>query len=322
MATIKDVAARVGVSVATVSDSRNGKPNVGIAVRRKAPRAATALVHRPHRAAQAVRAGRTRTIGLALPDLTNSSFTQRAQMLENKARTLGLPVCRIDSQGSAAGEAEGLTLPAQYGVGGVICCPLGPRIPLPTHTPGRSRSSTARGRGLRSFNRPISRAGNCSPDMHRDKIACGWACHRGRAAWRAPSSSATDSVPLIWSGSRAPGKYRRRSTASCRPRRAPLCWTAGATLVVAGNDLIAVNAQRFLTQHGVRVPENVPIVGFDDISLARLVSPRLTSIAQPLVAIGIRVVALLEERLFRAAIASQATVFDVTLVEREPAKSI
>ncbi len=108
MATIKDLAAKVGVSVATVSNVLNDKPNVGATVRQKVLRAAKELGYRPHRAAQAMRKGRTRAIGLVLPDLTNPFFPQLAQTVENTARNLGLLVCLIDSQGCAEGESRRL----------------------------------------------------------------------------------------------------------------------------------------------------------------------------------------------------------------------
>src|SRR6185312_9699168 len=110
MATIKDLAAKVGVSVATVSNVLNDKPNVGATVRQKVLRAAKQLGYRPHRAAQAMRKGRTRAIGLVLP------------------------VCLIDSQGGAEGESDGLTLLSQHGVDGVIWCPVGPQLPAPLRT--------------------------------------------------------------------------------------------------------------------------------------------------------------------------------------------
>ena len=70
------------------------------------------------------------------------------------------------------------------------------------------------------------------------------------------------------------------------------------------------------------VPHEISVVGFDDISWAKVVSPRLTTIAQPLVAIGTRAVELLQERMAGARIPSRATVFDVTLVERDSVKNI
>ncbi|MGB6488869.1 MAG: substrate-binding domain-containing protein, partial [Steroidobacteraceae bacterium] len=95
-----------------------------------------------------------------------------------------------------------------------------------------------------------------------------------------------------------------------------------ATLIVAGNDLIAINAIHFLAEHDIDVPDDVSVVGFDDISWAKVVSPRLTTIAQPLVAIGTRAVELLQERMSGATIPSRATAFDVTLVERDSVKNI
>src|SRR4051812_45698648 len=104
MVTAKDIATSVGVSVATVSNVLNDRPNVGPAVRKKVLQAARQLRYRPNRAAQAMRTGRTRVIGLVLPDLTNPFFPELAQSVENKARSLGLAVCLIDSQGSSHSE--------------------------------------------------------------------------------------------------------------------------------------------------------------------------------------------------------------------------
>src|SRR6476646_2811506 len=106
MTTVKDIATAVGVSVATVSNALNGRPNVGRATRQRVLRIAQQLDYRPNRAAQAMRTGRTRAIGLVLPDLTNPFFPELAQTVENRARSLGLAVCLIDSQGSSHSESD------------------------------------------------------------------------------------------------------------------------------------------------------------------------------------------------------------------------
>src|ERR1700746_3393461 len=129
MATVKDIAAAVGVSVATVSNVLNGRPNVGRDNRQKVLRAAKRLGYRPNRAAQAMPTGRPRAIGLVLPDLTNPFFPELAQAVENTARSLGLLVCLVDSQGRVDGESDGFALLMQHAVDGVIWCPLGPRAP-------------------------------------------------------------------------------------------------------------------------------------------------------------------------------------------------
>jgi LacI family transcriptional regulator len=93
-----------------------------------------------------------------------------------------------------------------------------------------------------------------------------------------------------------------------------------ATLIVAGNDLIAINAIRCLSEHGVRVPEDVSITGFDNIRWTEVVTPRLTTIAQPLGAIGAKAVELMQEIMSGEKIPTRRTVFDVTLVERDSVK--
>src|SRR5262249_8958816 len=139
MSTVKDIATAVGVSVATVSNVLNGKPNVGGVIRKKVLDAAKRLGYKPNRLAQGMRTGRTRAIGLVLPDLTNPFFPELAQAVENTARSLGLVVCLVDSQGRAEGESDGFSLLMQHVVDGIIWCPLGSRPPA----------------GLKNLDRPI-----------------------------------------------------------------------------------------------------------------------------------------------------------------------
>jgi LacI family transcriptional regulator len=90
-----------------------------------------------------------------------------------------------------------------------------------------------------------------------------------------------------------------------------------ATLVVCGNDLIAISAIRCLTRHGAAVPNDVSVVGFDNIRWADVVTPGLTTIAQPVSAIGARAVELMLERIAGKKLVAPRTVFDVELIERD-----
>ena len=324
MATIKDLAAKVGVSVATVSNVLNDKPNVGATVRQKVLRAAKQLGYRPHRAAQAMRKGRTRAIGLVLPDLTNPFFPQLAQAVENTARNLGLLVCLIDSQGGPEGESDGLTLLSQHGVDGVIWCPVGPQVPA----------------GIRDLDRPVVLIDRPRPGfaaVHSNYLMGGQLL-----AKYALEQGHTRVGLLSGPSDLESAQQRRNGFIRAFPRRLQIAWEARvgfdgiltreardtllrrqrATLIVAGNDLIAINAIHFLAEHNVNVPNDVSVTGFDDISWARIVSPRLTTVAQPLAAIGTRAVELLQERMSGATIASRPTVFDVALVERDSVKNI
>ncbi len=319
MVTVKDIAAAVGVSVATVSNVLNERPNVGRVIRHKVLRAAKRLGYRPNRAAQAMRTGRTRAIGLVLPDLTNPFFPELAQAVENTARSLGLLVCLVDSQGRAEGEADGFALLMQHAVDGIIWCPLGPRLPS----------------GLHEAARPvvlIDRPRPGFPVVHSDYLMGG----RLLAAY-ALRMGHTHVALLSGPQNLASARQRRDGFVRAFPRDIRIAWEVAvgfdgvltaaavaalkrrgkATLIVAGNDLIAISAIRCLAEAGVRVPADVSITGFDNIRWTDVVTPRLTTIAQPVGAIGAKAVQLMQQRMSGEKIASRRTIFDVALIERD-----
>jgi LacI family transcriptional regulator len=324
MATVKDIATAVGVSVATVSNVLNGKPNVGRIIRKKVLHAAKQLGYRPNRAAQAMRTGRTRAIGLVLPDLTNPFFPELAQAVENTARNLGLLVCLIDSQGRIDGESDGVALLMQHAVDGVIWCPLGPRPP-----------ST-----LKRLDRPvvlIDRPGPGYAVVHSNYVM------GGRLLAQYAAGMGHTRVGLL-SGPQdlESARQRRDGFVNALPGKIDIAWEvnvgfdgvlteqaraaldkrAKATLLVAGNDLIAVSAIRYLAGRGVEVPEDVSVLGFDNIRWADIVTPRLTTIAQPVGAIGAKAVELMQGSLSGEKIPARHTIFDVTLIERDSVKRL
>jgi LacI family transcriptional regulator len=95
-----------------------------------------------------------------------------------------------------------------------------------------------------------------------------------------------------------------------------------ATLIVAGNDLIAISAIRSLAEQGATVPDDVSVTGLDNIRWTDLVTPRLTTIAQPVGAIGAMAVDLMLKRISGEKIAAPRTVFDVELIERDSVKRL
>jgi LacI family transcriptional regulator len=325
VATVKDIATAVGVSVATVSNVLNGKPNVGSIIRKKVLQAAKQLGYRPNRAAQAMRTGRTRAIGLVLPDLTNPFFPELAQAVENTARSLGLLVCLIDSQGRVDGESDGFALLLQHAVDGIIWCPLGPRAP-----------ST-----LRKLDRPIvliDRPGPRYAVVHSNYLMGGellakYALRMGHT--RVGLLSGPQNLESA--------RQRRDGFVNAAPEQIEVAWEVNvgfdgvltpqaiealvkhrkkATLIVAGNDLIAISAIRCLTEHGVKVPDDVSITGFDNIRWTDVVTPRLTTVAQPVGAIGAKAVELMRESMSGEKIPARHTVFDVTLIERDSVRRL
>jgi LacI family transcriptional regulator len=324
MITVKDIAAAVGVSVATVSNVLNGRPNVGREIRQQVLRVAKRLGYRPNRAAQAMRTGRTRAIGLVLPDLTNPFFPELAQAVENTARGAGLLVCLIDSQGKPGGEADGFALLAQHAVDGVIWCPLGPKLP-----------ATAKqfARPIVLIDRPLPGYDVVQSDyMMGGRLLAEYALRMGHTRVGLLSGP-----PRIESA-----RQRRDGFVGAFPRALRIAWELNvgfdgaltaeavgalthrrsATLIVCGNDLIAISAIRWLAEHGIRVPEDVSVTGFDNIRWTDVVTPRLTTIAQPVGAIGAQAVEVMKERMSGAPFVGQRTLFDVALVERDSVRRI
>ena len=324
MATVKDIAATVGVSVATVSNVFNGRPNVGRATRQKVLRAAKRMGYRPNRAAQAMRTGRTRAIGLVLPDLTNPFFPELAQAVENTARRRGLLVCLIDSQSRPEGEADGFALLMQHAVDGIIWCPLSPRLPAQ----------------LKNLARPVILIDRPRPGyavVHSNYLMGGrllaqYALRMGHT--RVALLSGPQNIESA--------RQRREGFVKAFPRDIKIVWEVcvgfdgvltpaahaalerrrTATLIVAGNDLIAISAIRHLAARGVSVPEEVSVTGFDNIRWTDVVTPRLTTIAQPVGAIGAKAVELMQERMSGEKIAARSTIFDVELIERDSVRQL
>lgn len=324
MATVKDIAAAVGVSVSTVSNVLNDRPNVGRANRQRVLRVVKQLGYRPNRAAQAMRTGRTRAIGLVLPDLTNPFFPELAQAVENTARSLGLLVCLIDSQGSTQGEADGFALLMQHAVDGIIWCPLGPRLPA----------------YLKDLARPVVLIDRPRPGyavVHSNYVMGGWLL-----AQHALRMGHTRVGLLSGPQHLESARQRRNGFVAAFPRSIDIAWEVcvgfdgvltpqarealrrrrKATLIVAGNDLIAISAIRCLAEEGVSVPAEVSVAGFDNIRWADVVTPRLTTIAQPVGAIGAKAVELMQERMSGEKIPNRSTIFDVELVERDSVRHL
>jgi LacI family transcriptional regulator len=271
-----------------------------------------------------MRTGRTRAIGLVLPDLTNPFFPELAQAVENTARSAGLLVCLIDSQGKVDGEADGFALLMQHAVDGVIWCPVGPKLPS----------------NLRHFARPVVLIDRPRPgyDVVQSNYAMG-----GRLLAEYALKMGHSRVGLLSGPPRIESaRQRRDGFVDAFPHALRIAWEVNvgfdgvlcaeavraltrrksATLVVCGNDLIAISAIRCLSEHGIRVPEELSVTGFDNIRWTDVVTPRLTTVAQPLGAIGAKAVEVIQERMSGAPPLSRRTLFDVALVERDSVRRV
>lgn len=305
MATIRDVATMAGVSVATASRVVNGHPGVREPARSNVLQAVQELGYRTNALARGLATGTMRTVGLVIPDIMNPFFPALARAVEDAAHADGYALILGNSDNAPDREAAYIRLLHDRFVDGMIVASSGapgalqdlvgdtPIVLLDRRVPGWPVP------GVSTDNRAGARL------AVEHLIARG---HRRIAHLGGPPE-------LTSSADRREGYEVALRAAGIEPQ---LSWYIGGaftfedgyermlrlmagdaacTAVFAGNDLIAIGALQACQDRGWAVPERMAIVGFDDLLLARLVRPRLTTVLQPAYQAGTLAWRLLTERL-------------------------
>jgi LacI family transcriptional regulator len=325
---IRDVAVRAGVSVGTVSNVLNNPAKVSPKSVARVLAVIEELGYVRNDAARQLRAGRSTTIGLVVLDVRNPFFTDVARGAEDEAAAHGLSVILGNSDENSAREAGYLDLFEEQRVHGVLISPygdVGPRL--------------AR---LRSRGTPAVLVDRMSGDgefssVSVDDVAGGRLAARhlldtgrrriafvggpldirqvsdrlvgARAAVDAHPDAALESIELtgltVLEGRRA-GEALLARPAGERP-----------DAVFAANDLVATGMLQALVMHGsARVPDDMALIGFDDIDFASAAVVPLSSIRQPSQLIGRTAVQLLIEEARDPGLAPRQVVFQPELVVR------
>lgn len=316
---LRDVAKAAGVSIATVSYALNGRGNLSKEMISRVRKVAESLGYLPNGAAQAMRTGRTKTIGLVLPDLTNPFFPELAQSIEVQARKLGLSVFLIDSQGDPEIEREGVSRLVTQGVDGIVWCPCSARDSLAEF---REQIPVV------AIDRPIPSYDVVMSDYDAGGVAI------------ADLLLARDCRKIgLLSGPQdlAVAKLRRDAFLDHKPERCEVIWEAetafsldlseaakdrcrtpgGVDVIICANDMIAIGAIAELQVNGFTVPDDIAIIGFDDIPWARIVSPPLTTIRQPLADLGTQATELLVARIADKTAACRRIIIGVDVIRRD-----
>src|SRR6056297_294038 len=292
--TLKDVARVAGVSIASASHALNGSKPVSEELRRRVEAAASKVGYVPHPQARTLRTGRSRTLGVLLPDLGNPYFPALLQAVCAAASAAGYGTLVADAGGTPEGERPALDLLAAQRVDGVVWAPRGaPGRPpdLPTVTVDRTAGGCD---GVAADHREAGRlvarhllaAGRTRPAVLHGPARLQSARERSegfREAWTGDLAFEAD-VPF---DHRLPGGVRR-ALADAR---------TSYDAVACANDAVALGVLRLLRRSGRRVPDDVAVVGVDDIAFAELAEPALTTVRQPLEALGREAVRLLIERI-------------------------
>lgn len=326
---IRDVADRAGVSVGTVSNVLNRPDRVSPAALARVHQAIDELGYVRNDAARQLRAGRSSSVGLVVMDARNPFFTDIARGAEDAAAEHGVAVLLGDSDEKPEREAAYLDLFEEQRVRGVLVSPLGDigervqrlrRRGTPVVLVDRGAADAS----VSSVSVDDVAGGRLAVDhllgIGRRRIAFvgGPLALRQMADRLDGAHAAVAAVPgarLEVLSAAGPSVHEGRRIGEQLAARGP---SERPDAVFAANDLLAVGLLQALVMRGAaRVPDDIALIGYDDIDFASATIVPLSSIRQPSRLIGQTALGILLEEADDPALAPRQVVFQPELVVRE-----
>jgi DNA-binding LacI/PurR family transcriptional regulator len=295
-----DVARRAGVSQSTVSlvFSGKGRGRVSEATQERVRRCARELGYRPNVAAQALRLGSSRAVALIVPDVTNPFFSRVLRGAQRAAQAAGYTVALVDTANDRAWEEQSFETLRAGPVDGYllfeVSAPdaLGPdqhAVLMETEAPGRaSVRFDTEGGAAAAFEHLVElghpRIGHLAAAFDASTF------HLRDVARRLVLAEAgldPDAQPRTTT---AIGIDDARDAAGALLAEEP-------TAVFCDDDVIAAGLYLAAREHGLRIPDDLSVIGFDDMDFARVLDPPLTTVALDAERLGATAFELLEARM-------------------------
>ena len=323
--TMADVARQAGVSSGTVSNVLSGARRVAPRTLRKVERAIRELDYRPNFAARALVRRQTMTVGMIVPDIVNPIFAGLLSGAEDTLSQAGFAVLFGSSQNRIEKERRYLETFRDRQVDGMI-------IDIASDTDDAELATL--------------RAG--IPIVLVDHVTPAWSGDSVRSDDEHGMALAVDHlvglghrrIALINGEAIVTGAVRRQSGFESRLAHhglkpvwvssgtftmssghvqagALLASDAQVTAICTGNDVLALGVLSMLREAGIEVPRAISVVGYDDIEFDAAVTPKLSTVSQPMQAMGAAAARLLLQRLQEPEGAPQTIVLRGRLVERE-----
>jgi LacI family transcriptional regulator len=333
MATIKDISRLANVSTAAVSMVINGNySSVSDTTRDKILSIAKELDYKPNWLARGLAKNKTNILGLILPDVTNPFFATLAKGVEYKAAQQGYNVILCNTDDSIEKEVTYIEVLSQYNVAGVII----------TSAPISDNKHIMK---LLKKNTPIvSIDRNVSPEIYSvyvDNFRGTYAAAEyliknghsklafigGDVSIKTPNqrlkgylqalrdNNLQEDRSLVYIGNYHPESGYKAAKELLNKR---LKFTG----IVCANDLMAFGAIKALKEKGLHVPEEVSVIGFDDIYLSSLFEPSLTTIRQPVYDMGSHAVDVMIKLIKGQTVNEKVKYFGPELIERDSVRNI
>ncbi|WP_216206842.1 LacI family DNA-binding transcriptional regulator [Amycolatopsis aidingensis] len=307
MATISDVAAKAGVSTATVSRALNGKSTVDPQLVAKVRTAADELGYQPNGLARNLRRQETAVLALIISDVENPFFTAIARGVEDVAQTAGYSVVLCNSDEKPDKERRYLDVALQERVAGVVLCPAG--------TASGAEVLRQRGTPVVAVDRPLPGEPGDQVLVNTRLAAREATAHLLAAGYRRVGC-VTGPAGIRTADERLAGYHDALREAGADPAAGPsrhaeyhrADGARAATLelldlaeppdaLLIANSAMAIGVLEALAGRGLRPGRDIGVVAFDDPPWATLIDPPLSVVAQPTYQIGSNAAELLLARI-------------------------
>ena len=331
---LNDVAQRAKVSDSTASRALADDPRISLATRQLVQAAAADLRYVPNAAARSLRARHTRSLGLLLPDMRDPVHGQVASAFEEEARQQGYCVIMVAGETQLALERVALRIFAEHRTDGVaiVSGVMSPREARERADPDRLILVQPDHRSLRRREGPLLPGVIQTDDVSGATAAVDYLVMSGyrRIAYvgggaRASSVAREEAVGAALRA-RRPRTALKTYATSGEEWRAPgdLAATIAADLpdaLICYDDKLALALMDSLRGLGVRVPDDLGIVGFDGIPFAAFSNPRLTTVAVPSSEMG-RVAARSLMEAIRVGALPEPVLLPLQLIVRESTRTL
>jgi len=281
-ATLRDVAREAGVSIRTVSRVVNNREEIADETRRRVLDVIARLGYRPNTLARSLVSGKTRSIAVVIPQITDPFYPEFVQGVESVARQQGYHVFLCNTDEDPAQEHKILDALASKQVDGIILCGtrLTPEQLIQANTLHKLVLITSRAPATLATVKVQEELGFCALTEHLLQLGHQQIGHIARLLYG--NSARRDGYQrALRAHGIGPFHVEPVGRATIDEGRAAahrlLDRVPALTAITCYNDLVAIGTLQACADRGLAVPTDIAVVGFDDILIAALVEPALTT---------------------------------------------
>lgn len=331
--TIYDIAKAAKVSITTVSKIMNNKSlDISEKTRQKVLKTMQEMDYKPSNVARSLVTKRTNVIGLLVPDISNPYFSEIARGVEDAAHRLGFNVIFCNTDEDQEKETEYIQILTKHEVDGLVFVPTA-ESPLAS-----TQKIVATQKPYVILDRIYDHCGENTRQVYSDNVCGGYLAAKYLAekghrrigcitgSIRNKSSQdrlsgykqALEEAAIAFDSSLVyEGNYRYDSGVS----GGEYLLRQRVTAIFAENDMMASGVYAALAERDIHIPQDISIVGYDDITLSKMLSPQLTTILQPKLEMG-RAAAEMLIHAIKEEEYNPLAEFEPKLIERKSVRSI